>query len=534
MRAQGALEYLIIIAAVLGISAVVVLFVGGAFIGSSGGADISKCRLAAANCQKDMATGLSITCPYCDTACKDASGKDLLSGTLGCGLACTQCKAGSMVSSGGGATIGLAGWWKFDEGSGTTVTDSSGNGNTGTYFGGTYYDGTLSGPAWTTDAKYGNAVYFDASGGFISTPYNGKFLQEMTFSVWFKIKDWGSRAVIGRFHNSAGWDQGWMLYRNAISTQWPAGTLGWLFYYNHTSGMTYNVLPTYTGLATDTWYYATAVIYPNGNYTTYLNGAPYLWGTVPNFLKWGGSNPDENTRIAIGRCSSDLSSWPFYGTIDAARVWNTSLNQSEIVDEMNSARSYSRTLGDWELDEGVGTTTRDTHIWTMGKKGYALSFNGLNDYASKTSVSNLSTSNLTISLWVKQNGTSGWFMHPMGVFGEHRATIYVVPGSYVYYYKFQSISENHYETAFATLDSNWHHIAQVFNGTHIRAYVDSVLKNERAASGIINKIDDSIFIGTTGTGASPQTNYYRGLIDDVRVYYSALTETIIAQIYREG
>lgn len=38
-------------------------------------------------------------------------------------------------------TNGLVGHWKFDEGSGTTAADSSGNGN----------NGTLSGPTWTTD-----------------------------------------------------------------------------------------------------------------------------------------------------------------------------------------------------------------------------------------------------------------------------------------------------------------------------------------------------------------------------------------------
>ena len=51
------------------------------------------------------------------------------------------------------ATIssGLVAYWKFDEGSGTSVADSSGNGNTGTL---------TSGPVWTAGIA-GNALYFD-------------------------------------------------------------------------------------------------------------------------------------------------------------------------------------------------------------------------------------------------------------------------------------------------------------------------------------------------------------------------------------
>jgi hypothetical protein len=122
MRAQGALEYLIIIAAVLGISAIVVLFVTGAFTASSSGADISKCRLAAANCQRDLALGLGISCAQCDDACKVAStGKEVLFGTT------AVCKTGKTSSIAKGLTVavvqdascpcvytmsGCSTWWK--------------------------------------------------------------------------------------------------------------------------------------------------------------------------------------------------------------------------------------------------------------------------------------------------------------------------------------------------------------------------------------------------------------------------------------
>ena len=65
-------------------------------------------------------------------------------------------KSGSNASAEASASFtvapsNLVAYWKFDEGSGTTAADSSGNGNTGTL---------INGPLWTA-GKAGNALYFD-------------------------------------------------------------------------------------------------------------------------------------------------------------------------------------------------------------------------------------------------------------------------------------------------------------------------------------------------------------------------------------
>ncbi len=55
-KAQGSLEYLIIIAAVLAIAAIVVLFMTGAVKSSSTTAKISGCKTEAARCANTLAT----------------------------------------------------------------------------------------------------------------------------------------------------------------------------------------------------------------------------------------------------------------------------------------------------------------------------------------------------------------------------------------------------------------------------------------------------------------------------------------------
>jgi hypothetical protein len=51
----------------------------------------------------------------------------------------------------------LVGWWRLDEGTGTTAYDSSGNGNDGTILGN---------PQWVA-GKVGGALDFDGNGDYI-------------------------------------------------------------------------------------------------------------------------------------------------------------------------------------------------------------------------------------------------------------------------------------------------------------------------------------------------------------------------------
>ncbi len=82
----------------------------------------------------------------------------------------------SQLASISGSGSGLVGYWTFDEGSGTTAGDSSGNNNNGTL---------VNGPVWTT-GKIGGALQFDSAN---SQRVNGPVFSvpnTFTFSFWFK------------------------------------------------------------------------------------------------------------------------------------------------------------------------------------------------------------------------------------------------------------------------------------------------------------------------------------------------------------
>jgi len=68
----------------------------------------------------------------------------------------------------------LVGWWKFDDGSGTTAMDSSGNGN----------DGTLNGGAQWTDGQIGGAIQFNGSDSSVTAPHIPLNSQSFTITMW--------------------------------------------------------------------------------------------------------------------------------------------------------------------------------------------------------------------------------------------------------------------------------------------------------------------------------------------------------------
>jgi hypothetical protein len=88
-------------------------------------------------------------------------------------------------------TPGLVAHWKFDEGSGTSASDSSGNGHTATLVGGASF----------VSGRQGNAVSFDGNDDRVVVPHaadldfgNGSF----TVLLWFKTSEVSQRYLMAK------------------------------------------------------------------------------------------------------------------------------------------------------------------------------------------------------------------------------------------------------------------------------------------------------------------------------------------------
>ncbi len=70
-------------------------------------------------------------------------------------------------------------YWKFDENTGTTAKDSSGNGMTG----------TITGATWTT-GKIGSALKFNGANSYVSVPSFNETFKQVTVIAWIKVNNY--------------------------------------------------------------------------------------------------------------------------------------------------------------------------------------------------------------------------------------------------------------------------------------------------------------------------------------------------------
>jgi chitodextrinase len=90
----------------------------------------------------------------------------------------------AFTGSGAAASSGLVAAYSFDEGSGTAVSDASGNGN----------NGTTSNTAWTTGGRYGGALSFNGTSSWVTVPDAPELdlTKALTLEAWVKPTSLGT------------------------------------------------------------------------------------------------------------------------------------------------------------------------------------------------------------------------------------------------------------------------------------------------------------------------------------------------------
>jgi len=244
---------------------------------------------------------------------------------------------------------GLVHSWDFNEGTGTTITDSIG-GNTGTATGGAWVAGKVkpnegleqTKPALTFGGTYGDWV----SGSVTNIP-----LGNATYSLtaWFKATSYTQD------HSTiASWGQA--IAGNVI-TLLDIRTDGTLY---TETGSGANAINSLASVLDGVWHLGTLTY--DGNYLKmYVDGV--LQGT------------SSGTTLEV--LTSDLhigdmvwaTGYPFLGDISQVAIWNRALSESEINILYNGGKGVYGTatapvfasglIGGWNLSEGTGTSISD-------------------------------------------------------------------------------------------------------------------------------------------------------------------------------
>jgi hypothetical protein len=269
-----------------------------------------------------------------------------------------------------GSPVGSpVGYWKFDEGYGTT-TNNSGSG-------GSSLDMTLVNAAWTNNGKYNKALDFNGTSAYAA--FNDSSSVEptgdMTLSAWFKLDTLPSVSgtdakIIFKSHSLSPWESYELFVEsldNKVYVQWV-----------NTSGTYYATLST-TAVTVGTWYYAAGV--KSGNLLSL-----YVNGKYQSAIATTGTMYNSNSQFNVGAAGSERTD----GIIDEVKIYNYSLNADEVKLDMNqgkaqilgssstdstgttadnsSAREYcipgdatscSAPIAEWNFDEHTGSTVND-------------------------------------------------------------------------------------------------------------------------------------------------------------------------------
>ena len=203
-------------------------------------------------------------------------------------------------------TTGLVSYYKFDEGSGTTATDSAGSNN-----------GTLTnGPSYSSSNPYGiagnDSLNFDGASDYVSAnalpPITGPF----TLSTWIKRT---SNAVYTRVGvidvGSYSTNDGFGLWMGVNGDNVLTARI------NDNYGMLGTITP-----PLNTWANV-AVVYNGTTVSTYLNGALQASTAFSN-------NPNPTSTTALGARADDLFNWGNSSNLDDTRIYNTALTGAQV------------------------------------------------------------------------------------------------------------------------------------------------------------------------------------------------------------
>ena len=205
-------------------------------------------------------------------------------------------------------------------------------------------------------------------------------------------------------------------------------------------------------------------------------------------------------------------------------VGSTSAATTGLVAAYSFNEGTGTTVGDASGTGNNGTTSNTT--WSAsGKYGAALSFNGTNARVNIPNSASLQlTSAMTLEAWV----------NPSTVTAAWRDVIY--KGNDNYYLEgtsdrggkpdgggtFAGANADALSTA-ALAANKWSYLAVTYDGSALRLYVNGTQVGSQARTGAITSSTSQLQIG----GDNIYGQYFKGLIDEVRVYNTALSAAAI-------
>ena len=204
-----------------------------------------------------------------------------------------------------------------------------------------------------------------------------------------------------------------------------------------------------------------------------------------------------------------------------------------------ASNASSDLVAHWRLDDGSGTVATDTvggndgtlqgdATWTAGWIGGALELDGDDSVDCGNKDAYNVTEQVTLTAWIKPDAA---FNYPdwSGIIMRGGPNI----DTFAFYYNgpteqlgFKTTGTTPAWMAIAApdlFDGGWHHVAAVYDGTRKPVYVDGEEVGSMDSTGAIETSDGRLLLGA-GRDMDPPSHYLVGLIDDARIYDTALDQ----------
>jgi hypothetical protein len=452
-----------------------------------------------------------------------------------------------------------AAYWRLGESEGETVADAKGA-HPGRYIAGVALGvpGVLSGDA---DTAAGFDEEAQATGAYVQVPYSPDF-----HSPAFSVEAWAKptagqgkwRAVVASTNfdpSKVGSDRnsGYLIYAG-LDDRPGGGPDRWQFWCGRGWGRAWG-----TEVVLGEWVHLVGT-YDGTTERFYVNGQ--LQDSVDNPMIINESRP---LRIGAGATHIDTADAFFYGDIDEVAIYNTALSEAQVQAHYLAAKprytdevAADQPVAHWRLGEAEGNTAADakgTHpgqyrqsvtlgvpgalIWDANTAaGFDEEDQNTGSHVEVPYAAALNPPLFTIEAWAKVTGGAGTWRTvvcsrnfvPSEPVGAQRTKGYLIYAGQDNHWQFWCGLSWNTILGPQIVPDEWTHLVGTYDGTTERFYVNGELAGSAATTLLLNE-SRPFRIGAGSTEVDTAENFFKGIIDEVAVYNTALSEARVKAHY---
>jgi hypothetical protein len=270
----------------------------------------------------------------------------------------------------------------------------------------------------------------------------------------------------------------------------------------------------------------------------------YINGVLDTVISFTGSIGYTTNDLVIGYTTSGPNDF-YKGKIDEIRIYNRALSQAEISqlyspDGLVAYYPFNGNAGDSSGLGNHGSVIGATP--TIGKKGIANTayyFDGVSNKITVSASPSLHPKNtLTITAWVQPESkpSAGWatiltkrYSPGADPYNSYSLSTY---NNGKWGFDISNGTTGSQKTAKAKtttpFDGGWIFLCASYDSTQAKLYVNGTLDTAISFTGNIGYSNNDLVIGYTTSGPN---DYYKGKIDEIKIYNRALSSTEIASMY---